>query len=238
MRINVHAGHNRDGRVGCGAIGFLKESTEARVVNDLVVKRLRALGHEVFDCTVDDAISVTENLRQIVAKCNSNTVDLDISIHFNVAVNDQKGDGKTTGVEAYVYNPEGAAVPYARSIVNAISELGFTNRGVKYNSNLYVLKNTNSPAVLIECCFIDDKDDVELYNSNDMANAIVYGITGIKAAVLEEVSEDVPSKEETTVGNPKSLYRVQVGAYSVKENAERMKEKLKTDGYDAIIVKV
>ncbi|WP_461206060.1 N-acetylmuramoyl-L-alanine amidase [Clostridium sp. DL1XJH146] len=33
----------------------------------------------------------------------------------------------------------------------------------------------------------------------------------------------------------KKYYRVQVGAYSVKENAEAMIKKLKTDGYDAII---
>ena len=28
MRINVHAGHNADGRTACGAIGFIRESTE------------------------------------------------------------------------------------------------------------------------------------------------------------------------------------------------------------------
>ena len=37
---------------------------------------------------------------------------------------------------------------------------------------------------------------------------------------------------------PKKLYRVQVGAYSVKSNAERMKEQLIKDGYQAIIVEV
>jgi N-acetylmuramoyl-L-alanine amidase len=34
------------------------------------------------------------------------------------------------------------------------------------------------------------------------------------------------------------FYRVQVGAYSVKANAENMQKKLKADGYDAIIVEV
>lgn len=34
----------------------------------------------------------------------------------------------------------------------------------------------------------------------------------------------------------KKIYRVQVGAFSIKENAEKMKAKLKADGYDAIIV--
>lgn len=32
MIINVHAGHNPDGKVACGAIGIIRESTEARNV--------------------------------------------------------------------------------------------------------------------------------------------------------------------------------------------------------------
>ena len=35
----------------------------------------------------------------------------------------------------------------------------------------------------------------------------------------------------------KVIYRVQVGAYSVKANAETMQKKLKVEGFDAIIVK-
>lgn len=236
MRINIHAGHNRDGRIGCGAIGFLKESTEARIVTNLSIKRLRDLGHEVFDCTVDEAPSVTANLDQIVAKCNANAVDLDVSIHFNCAANDPNGNGRTTGVEVYVYDPSSRAMEAAHRVANAIAELGFTNRGVKYAPGYRVLRATNSPAMLIECCFVDDKDDVELYNSTKMANAIVYGLTGQKVEIAVEKPDTVPVTDATQTGNPKQLYRVQVGAYSVKQNADRMKEKLKVDGYDAIIV--
>ena len=32
MKINVHAGHNPDGKIDCGAVGLIKESTEARKV--------------------------------------------------------------------------------------------------------------------------------------------------------------------------------------------------------------
>jgi N-acetylmuramoyl-L-alanine amidase len=37
MIINVHAGHNPDGKVACGAIGIIRESTEARRVKDAVI---------------------------------------------------------------------------------------------------------------------------------------------------------------------------------------------------------
>lgn len=39
-----------------------------------------------------------------------------------------------------------------------------------------MLRRTNSPAMLVECCFVDDKDDVELYDAKKMAAAIVDGI--------------------------------------------------------------
>ena len=115
-------------------------------------------------------------LKQIVTKCNKHKVDLDISIHFNSGAADQKGNGKTTGTEVYVYSTKSAAYPVAERIDKAIAVLGFRDRGVKVRTNLYVLHRTNSPAMLIECCFVDDKDDVKLYDAKKMAQAIVTGI--------------------------------------------------------------
>ena len=151
MRINVHAGHNADGRTACGAIGFIRESTEARRVKDAVVSQLGQLGHTVYDCTVDDAAGVSDNLRQIVAKCNAHDVDLDVSIHFNSGAKDSAGNKVTTGTEAYVYSASSKAKAYAEKACAAVAGLGFRNRGVKYSTGLYVLRNTNSPAMLMEC---------------------------------------------------------------------------------------
>ena len=39
MKINIHAGHNPKGKVACGAIGLIDESTE----NRNVVKELKAI---------------------------------------------------------------------------------------------------------------------------------------------------------------------------------------------------
>lgn len=49
MKINMHAGHNPDGKVACGATGFLKESTEARNVKNAAIKSLKAAGHTAYD---------------------------------------------------------------------------------------------------------------------------------------------------------------------------------------------
>lgn len=234
MRINVHAGHNPAGKVACGAVGLINESTENRRIKDEVIAQLQALGHTVYDCTENNGSGQADVLKKIVAKCNAHKVDLDVSIHFNSGAGNPDGNGKTTGVEAYVYSSSSKAKSYAEKVCSEISALGFRNRGVKYSTSLYVLKHTAAPAMLIECCFVDDKDDVELYDYQKMAAAIVKGITG---QTVQQTAETSPAGdgEETATGDKAALYRVQVGAYSVKANAEAMKKKLQAAGFEAFI---
>ena len=219
MIINVHAGHNPDGKVACGAVGLIKESTEARKVKDEVIRQLKALGHTVYDCTVEDGTSQNDVLAKIVKKCNANSVDLDVSIHFNAGASDKSGNGKTTGTEVYVYSTTSKANTYAEKVCSAIAELGYTNRGVKVSTSLYFLRKTAAPAMLIECCFVDDKDDVALYNYKTMAYAIVYGITGQKYVEKQR------------------NYTVQVGTYAKKSKARAKAKKLRAEGYKGVVVK-
>lgn len=225
MIINVHAGHNPDGRVACGVVRLLKESTEARRVKNEVIRQLQLLGHTVYDCTCDNGNSQQDVLNKIIKKCNAHKVTLDVSIHFNSAANDLNGDGETTGTEVYIYSPTAGAKAYAERTVNAIASLGFKNRGVKSAVDLRVLRETAAPAMLIECCFVDDKDDAMLYDAESMASAIVYGITG------EYYTEPVKPSQDA------ELYRVQLGAFRNKANAERLLEEMKNEGRDAFIVK-
>lgn len=240
MRINVHAGHNPDGKVACGAIGIIRESTEARNVKNEVIRQLKGLGHTVYDCTVDNGASANNVLCNIVNKCNTHDVDLDVSIHFNAGAGDSAGNGKTTGTEVYIYSDGSKAKNYAQSVVMEIAKLGFKNRGVKTNQKLYVLRKTKAPAMLIECCFVDDKDDVAIYDYKSMASAIVYGITGQQyIEPTNSTSDDDASSagSETSVGDKNALYRVQVGAYRNRDNAVALQAKLKAAGFDAAIVK-
>lgn len=243
MIINVHAGHNPAGKVACGAVGIINESTEARRVKDEVIRQLRALGHTVYDCTVDDGTSRADVLTKIVNKCNAHDVDLDVSIHFNAGANDTNGNDRTTGTECYVYSASSKALDIAQKVVNAISNLGYKNRGVKYTTALYVLRKTTAPAMLIECCFVDDRDDVQLYDYQRIADAIVYGITGQRCT---DVPQQTPMEDkvdagavgaETPTGDKNAIYRVQVGAYSVKGNAAKMQARLTAAGFDAVLVR-
>ncbi len=238
MRINIHAGHNADGRLACGAIGFIRESTEARRVKDAVISMLRQLGHTVYDCTVDDAAGEDANLNQIVEKCNANDVNLDVSIHFNSGARDSAGNGRTTGTEVYVYNSSSKARPYAEKVCQSIAMLGFRNRGVKYSTGFRVLRKTKSPAMLVECCFVDDRDDVQLYDCQAMAEAIVFGITGQRVQVQQPDADQEPVApgEETAVGDNRRLKRVQLGAYYVTSNAEAVLARAKAAGFDDAII--
>ena len=230
MKISVHAGHNPEGKTACGAVGLLNESTENRNVKDRVVAMLKAQGHTVYDDTVDNGTSKNDVLRRIVDKVNSHDVDLAVSIHFNAGANTILNKS-TTGTEVYVYSTSSVACSYAQKIVNTIAALGFKNRGVKTSTSLYVFKNTKAPALLVECCFIDDPDDVALYDADKMAQAIVKGITG----VISTIPSTSASSSTSSTGQ---LYRVQTGAYSLQKNAVALQEKLQKAGVSAIIKKV
>lgn len=161
---NVHGGHSLICR---GASGLLDEVNEDRKVKNKVIELLRAEGHTVYDCTDDSGRTQGQNLSAIVRKCNAHKVDLDVSIHLNA--------GGGTGVEVENYNSNTAAISN-RICANISSALGIRNRGTKYMTDLYVLRNTNSPAILIECCFVDNATDKAAWNVDKCAKAIVEGI--------------------------------------------------------------
>ena len=99
--------------------------------------------------------------------------------------------------------------------------------------DLHVCRETNMPAVLVECGFMDSATDTKIILTenfaDDCAEALVNSLVKIGGLKEKEVTKP---KEDTS----RKIYRVQVGAYSVKANADAMAKKLKADGYDAIIV--
>ncbi len=179
MKIAIHAGHNKSNGIACGATGFLDESKEARKLVKKIIAYGKKKGHTFIDCTVSDGKSdATQVLRKIVEKSNSQKVDLCLSIHFNSGASDKKGNGKTTGTECLIYNNTGKKKTIAKKICKNMEKLGFKNRGVKIRKDLYVLRKTNAQAILVEVCFVDDKDDYKLYKKciDDVAKAIVNGL--------------------------------------------------------------
>ena len=206
MRIGVNCGHTVSGQPGCGAVDRIDESVETRVVGKILIDMLKAQGHTVHDCTNDYAPSTTSNLRQIIDMANAHPLDLFVSIHFN------SGGGR--GTEVFTYG--GATFAEAQQTCDAISELGFKNRGIKDGSNLYVIRRSNAKAMLVECCFVDtdDADEYKSIGAEKMAAAICRGITGQVGnenddmknydEIINEMGKEIASlKEEVkTLKNP------------------------------------
>lgn len=212
MKFNIHAGHNPDGKIACGASGLIKESTEARVIKDKVIQYLRKAGHTAYDCTVNDGTSQNDVLQKIVKKCNSKDVNIDVSIHFNAGASDKKGNGKSTGVEVLVYSKESKAYDEAKRVCDKLASLGFKNRGVKANDDLYVLRKTNAAAMLIEICFVDDKDDVNIYKKNvdKIAKLISEGL--INKTITSTSSSSKTSSSEYKVKITTDVLKIRKGA--------------------------
>lgn len=214
-KIAIHAGHAPADGKACGAVGFLNESTVNRQVAQIVVEKLQKMGYEVKDCTCDIKTASQQTvLCEIASATNLYNPDISISIHSNAS------NGKGRGTECYVYNDASISNNIASNICSNIASLGYMNRGVKYNKNLFVLRNIKAPSVLVEMFFCDNKDDCELYDAELIANAIIKGVTG-----------NNPEKNESTG----ILYRVQVGAFKSYENAQRLKAELEAKGYQSFV---
>lgn len=181
MIIGIDMGHCLSGE-GTGARGCgHKEEIETRNIGKIVIDMIKQEGNTVIDCTVDKAKNNSAQLNERVSKANKQKLDLFVSIHFNACIDDEKGNGKTTGTEAYIYSSNSKAKPYAERIVKNLSSLGLKNRGIKLSKEaakggITVVDKTTSPALLVECCFIDDRDDMNLYTPKKFARAIVEGI--------------------------------------------------------------
>lgn len=211
MILNIHAGHAPFGIGGAyGAVGILNESNEARKVKNRLIILFRNAGHTVYDCTCDKAMNRNDVLNYIVTECNKNKVDLDISIHLNSGRNDYAGDGLTGGVEVYGFNTEKKDI--CESIcLNISKSLNIRNRGFKINKNLYVLEKTKSPAILIECCFVDDKDDTKVWNADKCAESIYKAVTG---------AEIIPATSQNTSTLHYRVHQQELGWEEVKKTGE------------------
>lgn len=223
-QINISSGHS----INCqGASDILNEVTEARRVVDRIYEMCKAIGIEVYKYH-DTSSSSSQNLANIANWHNQFKDGIDVSIHFNC----YQHTSNSMGTEVCYYSQS----ELANKVSSAISKAsGLKNRGGKERKGLYVLRHTNKPMILIEVCFLDSSYDVQKYQENfdNICSAIIEALTG-KVYMSRPVS--VPNQNTNNNSNNDKIYRVQVGAYKIKSNAEEMQQKLKKLGIDSIII--
>lgn len=216
-QINISSGHS----INCqGASDIINEVAEARKVVDRIYQLCKSMGIEVYKYH-DTSSSSSQNLVNIVNWHNQFKDGIDVSIHFNA----YQHTSNSMGTEVCYYSQS----QLASQISSAISKAsGLKDRGGKERKGLYVLKNTNKPMILIEVCFCDSSYDVQKYQENfdNICLAIIKALTGKTTQV----------NNTNNISNNDKIYRVQVGAYKIKSNAEEMQQKLKQLGIDSIIV--
>ncbi|MBC2575987.1 N-acetylmuramoyl-L-alanine amidase [Peptostreptococcus canis] len=122
---------------------------------------------------------------------NNNKAVFFCSIHYNKGgnvVNEQTGELSGNGAEVFVGEGSGAYA-VGKNVLNSIlNAFNLRNRGVKNGTHLYVIRNTNAPAILVEGGFVSSSKDVALLNSDAALRKMGIQIAkGIVASFNQQV---------------------------------------------------
>ena len=167
----------------------------------------------------DDALS--EEIRE----CNAFAPDLAVDIHNNAGGGD--------GAEVFHHYGGGKSKTLAENILGEIVKVGQNSRGAKIRKNSNgkdyygFIRETSCPSVIVECAFVDNASDLKILATESQRKSMGESIA---KGILKTLGVEIQSDKAT-------LYRVQVGAYLLKSNAEAMQKKIKAVGFDAFIVK-
>ena len=193
---------------------------------DLNLAVAKALNDELVRHGITTKMSRTKDendaLSEEIKECNAFKPDLALDIHNNAGGGD--------GAEVFHHYGGGTGKTLANNILAEVVKIGQNSRGAKIKKNssgkdyFGFIRETSCPSVIVECAFLDNKTDIKIIDTSAEQKAM--GVAIAKGVL-------------TTLGikyQAPKVYKVQVGAYTEKANAENMVKKLKADGYDAVIV--
>lgn len=171
-------------------------------------------------------------LKEEIRECNAFNPDLAIDFHTNAGGGD--------GFEVYYSIVGGLGKILAENIEKEIIALGQNSRGIKTRVNSSgkdyygFIRETKCPAVIVECAFIDNKEDISIVFSKEAR--IKYGIAIAKATLKTlniEYREASTSTTDETV-----YYRVIAGSFVNRENAEAQLRLLESKGIKGCFIDI
>lgn len=193
MKILLISGHGAGDSGACATIKGVKykEATETITMVKLIEKELKKYADVDLYPTDRNAF---KDFKNGCLKVNFSKYDYVLEIHFNSCVNDITGDGKTTGTEIFVVNSQ-SDTDIEKSLTDSVAKFGLHNRGVKRLNWSVINKahNAGARSSLLEICFIDDADDMKIYNAN-------------KANIAKEIAKVFALNENKTA--PKSTKEI------------------------------
>lgn len=182
MKVFLNPGHAPIGHPDPGAVNEetgLRESDVALAVGKSAASYLNAAG-------VETELLQSDSLEEICEAANTSDANIFVSIHCNAA-EAEEANGTETWACAGSYRGGMLANCIQRELVDA---LGTTDRGVKIATpgvnGLYVLTNTDMPAVLIELAFITNPRDENIlaHDQDALARAVARGVTDYEQLIL------------------------------------------------------
>lgn len=219
-RVFIGVGH---GGPDPGAIANGLQEKDVALVTALKCREvLEAAGVVVGISRIKDE---EDRLAEEISEANAFKPDIAIEIHYNAG----GGDGFEVYTQTNTYKAKSTAL--AKVIEAQVKAIGQNSRGVrtKLNANgtdyFGWLRQVKCPAVLLEGAFIDSKDHTIVDTVKEQE---AFGVAYAKG-VLEYLGVKEPQNGD--------LYRVQVGAFKNKANADAMVKRLKALGYAAYITK-
>ena len=210
MKISIHAGHGKEGTRAHGATGYCDESGYARKIVEAMKKRLDGCV-SYNDCTYNgEKYTQSEILVSLVRKINNYDPDFAISVHLNAA-----SDISANGVECLVH-PSTSDKNYARAekIANDLAvAFGLSNRGVKKRRDLYILRKTKCPTIIVEVGFCtnyhDSKIIMEKYEAIGciIANSLIGGDDKRYTVTVHNIDASTAKKLTDIAYNAGAVYQ-------------------------------
>ena len=178
-KIYIDQGHNPiNPNAGAEGSGYREQDLVFRI-GLILSEILQRRGFETrLSRPNSETILGTSTLTSLSARvndANSWGADIFLSLHNNAAENP-----RASGNEALVYGPSATvAEALGKDILSQLTlTTGLRNRGIVYRPGLYVLKETEMPAVLVELGFITNPSDAIRMRDNPglFARGIYQGI--------------------------------------------------------------
>ena len=168
---------------------------------------------------VDVMLMHGESMQTKCAESNKFDADLHVPIHTNAF------NGTVSGTRMFCFNDSGNGMRACKAIFNRLAPITpGTSENIRVDASLYEVRVPAAPTAYVEVDFHDVPEVAKwiIGNTELIGETIAHGICDYLGVAFKEAS--------------KTIYRVQVGAYAVKANADKMLAKLKSDGYDGFIV--